>query len=82
MMPWRQEPNAKAVHKISEKMGHSPRSQPALLDLPCPAPASSIHMFRLVLSISFPTNTQQCCIFLRRLVEVVGFGVVATTSSI
>lgn len=43
---------------------------------------TSVHTFRLVLSISFPVNAQLCHIFLRNLVEPVGFGIAVTTSSV
>lgn len=83
-VPWSWQPDTKAEYSISEKRGHSPRTHlPPQTALPCSCiiPAS-IHTFKLVLSLSFPTNTQLCCIFSRTLVEPVGFGIAATTSPV
>lgn len=77
-VPWRQQPDAEAEHSISKKGAMAQNHS-----LPCSyiIPDSG-HTFRLVLSISFPINTQLCCIFLRNLVEPVGFGIAVTASSV
>ena len=68
------------VRKGATAQDHSLPPRPAL---PCSYIISaSVHTFRLVLSISFPVNTRLCCIFLRNLVEPVGFGIAVTTSSV
>lgn len=81
---WRQQPDAEAEHSISKKEAMTQdHSLPPRPGLPCSyiIPDSS-HIFRPVLSISFPVNAQLCCIFLRNLVEPVGFGVAVTASSV